>query len=117
MSVYQMSKVYKCITPVIFMFSVVICGQVQAQITFSRSKSFDAGWRFTRDSVTDAEKPTFDDSKWRLLDLPHDWSIEDIRNQKPGIAIGPFSKASVGDMSTGHTVGGTGWYRKTFTLG
>ena len=89
---------------------------VRAQNVSARSKSFDAGWRFTRDSVTDAEKPAFDDSKWRVLDLPHDWSIEDIPDQKPGVTIGPFSKESVGDIATGHTVGGTGWYRKAITL-
>lgn len=98
--------------------SFIVCNYagVQAQNVPARSKSFDAGWHFTRDSVTDAQNPAFDDSKWRVLDLPHDWSIEDIPDQKPGITIGPFSKESAGDIATGHTVGGTGWYRKTFTL-
>ncbi|MDN3709403.1 hypothetical protein QW060_20550, partial [Myroides ceti] len=30
--------------------------------------------------------------------------------------IGPFSGSSVGKTGTGFTVGGTGWYRKNFTL-
>jgi beta-galactosidase len=84
-----------------------------------RTRQFDADWRFIRDSVAGAEQPGFDDSKWRLLDLPHDWSIEDLPEQIPGKTIGPFSKESGDPMngaSTGHTVGGTGWYRKTFTL-
>ena len=29
--------------------------------------------------------------------------------------IGPFSKASIGKMGTGVTIGGTAWYRKAFT--
>jgi len=89
---------------------------VSAQQKFARILSFDSGWRFTRDSITGAEQPDFNDSKWRSLDLPHDWSIEDIPQQKPGVTIGPFSKESPGDMATGHIIGGTGWYRKTFTL-
>src|SRR5438874_12949038 len=85
----------------------------------SRIRDFDADWRFIRDSIAGAEQPGFDDSKWRVLDLPHDWSIEDLPDQIPGKTIGPFSKESEGALnggSTGHTVGGTGWYRKTFTL-
>jgi beta-galactosidase len=88
----------------------------QAQNKQYRNLSFDSDWRFTKDSVAGAEKPAFNDFKWRVLDLPHDWSIEDVKQNKAGINIGPFSKESAGDASTGHTVGGTGWYRKTFTL-
>jgi beta-galactosidase len=35
-------------------------------------------WRFLRGAATGAEKPAFDDGKWRQVDLPHDWSIEDL---------------------------------------
>ena len=41
-------------------------------------RPFDDGWRFLRDDATGAEKPGFDYHAWRLLDLPHDWSIEDL---------------------------------------
>jgi beta-galactosidase len=81
-----------------------------------RIRSFDSGWRFSRTSGIDAEMSDFNDAKWRLLDLPHDWSIEDIPDQVSSKTIGPFSKDSPGDAATGHTVGGTGWYRKAFTL-
>ncbi|MDB5243026.1 MAG: glycoside hydrolase family protein, partial [Spirosoma sp.] len=63
-----------------------------------------------------AEQSTYDDTGWRKLDLPHDWSIEDLPNQSPNLVSGPFSRASPGATSTGYTVGGTGWYRKSFTL-
>lgn len=33
-----------------------------------------------------------------------------------GWQVGPFSRLSIGDWDSGQTVGGTGWYRKTFTL-
>ena len=43
-----------------------------------RVERFDAGWRFQRGEVAGAEVPEFDDSGWRRLDLPHDWSVEDL---------------------------------------
>ena len=91
--------------------STVIC---QAQD--SRAISFDRNWRFRKDTLTGAEKTQYSDKDWRLLNLPHDWSIEDLPNQKDGEVQGPFTKASIGKAATGFTEGGIGWYRKTFTL-
>ena len=44
----------------------------------SREHSFDSGWRFLRADAAGAEASGFDDSTWRVLDVPHDWSIEDL---------------------------------------
>lgn len=38
--------------------------------------NFDANWKFQRDDQPGAEAATYDDSRWRSLHLPHDWSIE-----------------------------------------
>ncbi len=49
-------------------------------------------------------KPDFDDSKWRTLDLPHDWGIE-----------GPFKMEY--ESATGKLpYWGIAWYRKAFDL-
>ncbi len=72
---------------------------------------FNDGWRFFRGDSPGAEGPKFDDSSWRLLDLPHDWSIEDL----PG-TDSPFDPEAVSQVSGGFTTGGTGWYRKSFVL-
>jgi beta-galactosidase len=40
--------------------------------------SFDLDWRFLRGDAAGAERADFDDSAWRRLDVPHDWSIEDL---------------------------------------
>lgn len=72
---------------------------------------FDKDWKFHRGALSGAEKTDFDLSAWRDVDLPHDWSIEDI----PGTGS-PFDSASVGARGTGFAVGGTGWYAKTFVL-
>lgn len=82
----------------------------------SRELSFDTGWRFLRADASGADAPGFDDSTWRLLDLPHDWSIEDLPSTN-GAPSSPFDRTlSAGGPSTGYVVGGIGWYRKHFTL-
>lgn len=58
-----------------------------------------------------AEQVAYNDKDWRALDLPHDWSIEDI----PGTSS-PFQPDAISGVSGGFTTGGTGWYRKIFTL-
>ncbi len=79
-----------------------------------RKENFDNGWRFHRGIVANAEAADFDDSHWRVLNLPHDWSVEPLPMQREGTTIGPFTRASVGRWDTGETEGGEGWYRKTF---
>jgi len=86
------------------------------QVQSRRTISFDSDWRFLKDSTVFAENPGFDDSGWRRLDLPHDWSIEDLPSEPGQERIGPFSGKSPGGPSTGHTIGGVGWYRKHFIL-
>lgn len=72
---------------------------------------FDNDWMFYRGDAEGAEKQDFVDSAWRKLDLPHDWSIEDL----PG-SDSPFDPEAISGVSGGFTVGGTGWYRKTFRM-
>ena len=78
-------------------------------------KLFDENWKFYKGDIANGEREYFDDKDWRDVELPHDWSIEDLPNPCDSI-IGPFSKASVGGTSTGYTTGGTSWYRKHFML-
>ena len=42
---------------------------------------FDKSWAFEQSDATGADKITFDDSKWKVLDVPHDWSILGVANQ------------------------------------
>ena len=82
-----------------------------------RELSFNDNWKFIRADVDGAEQVDFDDSQWRTLTLPHDYSIEDLPKKEGIKQIGPFSEESPGGRSTGHVMGGTAWYRKYFTLG
>ena len=74
-----------------------------------REQSFDEGWLFHRGDIIEGERSDLDDSQWRLVNLPHDWSIENI----PG-TNSPFTADAITEVSGGFTVGGTGWYRKHF---
>jgi beta-galactosidase len=66
---------------------------------------FDKSWRFNLGAVENGENAKLNDSKWRTLNLPHDWSIE-----------GTFSKDNPATPEGGALPGGIGWYRKTFTV-
>ncbi|MBK8504361.1 MAG: beta galactosidase jelly roll domain-containing protein [Saprospiraceae bacterium] len=81
-----------------------------------REISFNVGWKFFRTEVIDGQSPALDDSNWRIIDLPHDYSIEDLTDQQEVRQIGPFSQLSAGGPSTGHVEGGVAWYRKHFSL-
>jgi len=67
--------------------------------------SFDTDWRFHLGDDPAARQPAFDDTGWRVLNLPHDWSIE-----------GPLAAPPAGEKNGGFFAHGIGWYRKTFTL-
>jgi beta-galactosidase len=66
---------------------------------------FDKGWRFHLGRVKDGETSAINDDRWRMLNLPHDWSIE-----------GKFSKSNPATPEGGALPGGIGWYRKTFVI-
>jgi beta-galactosidase len=92
------------------------CSNQPETVANARTTSFDEDWHFLKDSLSGAEYPDFNDSNWRVLDVPHDWSIEDLPGQNGEDIIGPFDKSAVDRMSSGYLVGGIGWYRKNFTI-
>jgi beta-galactosidase len=73
--------------------------------------NFDNDWNFHLGGAQGADQNNFDDSKWRKIDLPHDWSIEDLNGTRS-----PFNPDAISQVSGGFTTGGTGWYRKTFKV-
>ena len=85
--------------------------QVAAQSGLKRENLLDSGWRFHLGGAQGAENPAFNDTQWRKIDLPHDWSIEDLP-----FTGSPFNINAISQVNGGFTTGGTGWYRKTFTV-
>lgn len=65
----------------------------------------DKNWKFIQSDVKDGEKQIFDDSKWRTLNLPHDWSIE-----------GEFKEDAITKGPGGYLPAGIGWYRKHLNI-
>ena len=89
---------------------LVLCVPSYAQ-NVSGVSLFDDGWRFHRGGAQGAEAADFDDSGWRRVELPHDWGVEDM----PGRGT-PFDPEAIGQVQSGFTWGGTGWYRKAFDV-
>ena len=64
---------------------------------------FDFDWKFSEGDAPGAQAPSFDDSRWQSVDLPHDWDISHAPEAgAPTLGGGGYYPA------------GTGWYRKTF---
>lgn len=68
-------------------------------------QSLDNDWRFSKGDTPDAREPAFDDSAWRKLNVPHDWSIE-----------GPFAADLPSRGAGGNAPTGIVWYRKALTF-
>lgn len=88
-----------------FLLAVLIfsCSSLFAQ--HKTRVSFNTGWKFRLDSVHSYSHASVDDASWRVLNLPHDWSIE-----------GRFDKNAAAGTGGGALPGGIGWYRKTFSI-
>ena len=69
------------------------------------TSNVDFNWSFNLGDVTDAHTPEYDDAHWRLLDLPHDWSIE-----------GEYAKDNPTGTQCGFLPTGIGWYRKELII-
>jgi len=120
---YTINKTMKKLIPLSLSLLMACFACAQSQYTGKQEKPsernalFNTSWKFIRDSVSGAEQPGFDDSKWIIVDLPHDFSMMNLPGEDGPDKIGPFSKKSPANgNSTGHVIGGTGWYRKSFTL-
>lgn len=67
-------------------------------------ETFNNGWLFKKENISNGETNTLDDTSWRQLNLPHDWAIE-----------GPFD-AKNNARNGGLPIDGIAWYRKHFTV-
>lgn len=72
-------------------------------ISGERFSNFNEGWKFNLGESSTAQNKEFNDSSWSEVTLPHDFSI-----------IQEFTTS--GEAESGFLPGGTGWYRKTFTV-
>lgn len=95
----------------------------QEKVTTREVLSLDKGWKFHQGDipypvikghnetfrnakaghVSGAASPNYDDSSWRILDLPHDWAIEGKVDPNANLSQGYYNR-------------GYGWYRRIFRL-
>ena len=69
--------------------------------------NFCKSWKFhLGDAGKGASSSSYNDSQWRILNIPHDWSIEGTYKQ--------FENGT--DWQSGFLPAGISWYRKTFTI-
>ncbi len=88
------------IATIFTMLSMPSCAFAQRTI-----QQFTDAWRFTQSDPAEAKSPTFDDTQWQTVTLPHDWSIAGpVREDAPSKGAGGFFPT------------GIAWYRKTLTL-
>ena len=89
--------------------ALIICAATAPLIAQHRpvriTNSFDRDWLFLKGDAPGAERADFDDSDWRRLNVPHDWSIE-----------GPVDERNPSGQGGGFMPSGIGWYRKHFTV-
>ena len=86
------------------LMTVLLTGlPAQAQVSFGNATKFNEDWLFRLTDDSTIVNPAFNDSEWRKLRLPHDWSIEG--QLSPSLA-----------SCTGYLPGGIGWYRKHFKI-
>jgi beta-galactosidase len=75
---------------ILFIISYLIFSQSSfSQIKAGRNQSFDANWKFKKGKEIDAKEVNFNDTYWRKLDVPHDWSIEDLTENPTDSTIRP----------------------------
>jgi len=68
------------------------------------TNNLQRGWKFSKGNFENAAQPTFDDSKWQDVSVPHDWAIS-----------GPTMVD--GDGNTGKLPWrGEGWYRRNLEI-
>lgn len=69
-------------------------------------RNFDAGWLFHKGDIADGHRSELNDSAWKKVDVPHDWSIE-----------GPIEQKNPTGGAGGFFPSGVSWYRKHFNPG
>lgn len=89
----------------LFLFICTVLFSCSSSKKVRENVDFTEGWKFYLGDDSIAYNTQYDDAKWRILDLPHDWSIE-----------ADFSLKNPATPGGGALPGGIGWYRKDFMV-
>ena len=93
-----------------------VSAQVRTEFLLEKS------WKFTREDNPESVQPSFDDSQWQSVTVPHDWAIYgpfSSQNDKQHVAISQDGQKEAMEHA-GRTGGlpfvGVGWYRTTLDI-
>lgn len=103
------------------LFSTVLMSALSAQAART-VLPLDEGWKFSRGDFPQAENPSFDDSRWEKVSVPHDWAIGeefDINIDYQMMKVVQDGETEL-RLRTGRTGAlpcfGIGWYRKSVDI-
>jgi len=99
-----MKKISVYILSFVFGIFLLACQSPEMSVPRQRT-SIDFDWYFIQEDVAGAEGIDFNDSQWRQLDVPHDWSIE-----------GSYDEANPSGIAGAFLPAGIGWYRKSLHI-
>jgi len=106
-------------TKLLMLLSLFMTVSLNAQKNYRCAIDLNFGWRFFLGNVPEAASPSYDDRLWRVVDVPHDFQIE-----QPWVAPAADEKADNNDpaanimsrlSSRGFKEMGCGWYRYHLT--
>ena len=120
----------------LFALSSFLCLYAMQAYSQGRERiNIDKQWKFSLGHYTNPEKdfnfgttrifaktaenygtciePSFDDSAWRNIDVPHDWAVELPFEYTPNGDVKAHGYKPVGGLYPQNSIG---WYRKTFDL-
>jgi len=89
----------------VFRTTTVVKAKLSSESTMDEVVNFNANWKFQLGELPEFYVPAYNDSSWRTLDVPHDWSVE-----------GKFDKLNPCGSSGGFLPTGIGCYRKHFIM-
>lgn len=97
---FKLKPIFLPLTLLVFL--VLSCQEKEVKVI--ADLDFNTGWLFKKGENPNGESIRLDDSKWRKLNIPHDWAIE-----------GPFDIKN-NARNGGLPIDGIAWYRKHFTI-
>lgn len=89
----------------VFMMITACNKRVESELEARKVEKFTSQWKYNAGDIENGFASDLNDSAWQVLDLPHDWSIDE-----------PYNIDNPGGPGTKFMIGGISWYRKSFVV-
>ncbi len=104
-------KLLSLLSVVVVSFFFLSCAHLNKDVNPRKMTLLDFEWYFHSGKIENGQTINLDTKGWRMVDLPHDWSIENIEGTHS-----PFDSTALGGIDYGYLKGGTAWYRKKIDI-